>query len=94
MPSRALHHLSYACIALVAAYLALISVTLYFASVRSALSSEIRVHEGAVAALETEYYDAISRLSAGHQAYDGFASPVAVEYVTEGGDTAVTRADR
>lgn len=94
MPSRTLHLLSLGCVALVAAYLALIATTLYFASVRSSLTADIRAQESAVAALETEYYDAIARLSVDTYSAAGFVSPVAVEYVSEGGETAVTRADR
>jgi hypothetical protein len=94
MPSRTLHYLSYACLALVAAYIALFATTLFFASVRSGLAAELRERESSVAALETDYYDAISRLNAGNYVSFGLVSPVAVEYVSEGGTTAVTRADR
>lgn len=94
MPSRTIHYLSIGCVALVAAYLALIAATLYFASIRSGLSADIRAGESAVATLETEYYDAIAHLSVDTYSTAGFVSPLAVEYVSEGGETAVTRADR
>jgi hypothetical protein len=94
MPSRALHRLSYACLVLVAAYIALFATALFFASIRSSLSAELRERESAVAALETEYYDAISKLQGSDYVSAGFTSPVAVDYVAEGGDTAVTRLDR
>ncbi len=94
MPSRTIQYLAYACVTLVAAYIALFATTLFFASVRSGLAAELRERESVVAALETDYYDAISRINAGDYVSLGLVSPVAVEYVTEGGDTAVTRADR
>jgi hypothetical protein len=94
MPSRTIHLLSYACLTLAAAYVALIATTLFFASVRSSLSSELALRESAVAALETEYYDALARLDTEDFTAAGFDTPRSVSYVIPGGDTAVTRADR
>ncbi len=94
MPSRTIHFLSYACLALVGAYLVLITATLFFASVKSSLTGELRERETAVASLETEYYDAIAALSTENYVSAGFVSPSAVRYVSAGGDAVVTRADR
>jgi len=94
MPNNTLRYLSFGCVALIATYLVLIVATLFFAGVQSGLTEEIQERESAVAALETEYYDTLAALTGNEYLSVGLVSPLAVQYVQEGGDTAVTRLDR
>lgn len=93
LPSKTITVLSIGCGALAVAYVALVAATIFFATIRTDLMLSMRTMESSVAALETEYYDAIARLSATDVAAAGFVDPVAVEYVAAAGAPAVTRAD-
>ncbi len=94
LPSKTITLLSYGCAVLAVAYVALVATTIFFATIRTDLMVSIRSMESTVASLETEYYDAIARLSATDVGAAGFVSPTAVEYVAAAGAPAVTRADR
>lgn len=94
LPNRSITFLLLGCGALVAAYVALVATTIFFASVRTDLMGEVRELESSVAALETQYYDAISTLSATDVGAAGYVTPLAVEYVASAGAPAVTRADQ
>ena len=94
LPNRTITFLSVGCGALVAAYVALVAVTVFYATVRTDHMMEARSMESRVAALETEYYDSISRLSATDVTAEGYVTPQAVEYVAALGAPAVTRAAR
>jgi hypothetical protein len=63
-------------------YVALFGATMYFASLETQLSSDIRSLEATVASLESDYYDAIQTFSAQDPFLLGYASPVGVRYVT------------
>lgn len=94
LPSRTITVLSIGCAVLAAAYVALVAATIFFATIRTDLMVSIRSMESTVASLETEYYDAIARLSATDVAAAGFVNPVTVDYIAAAGAPAVTRADR
>lgn len=93
LPSRIIRHLAIACGAAFAAYVALVLATVYFASYATELAGEIREREAAIVALETEYYDAVGRLTASDPSALGFVTPSAVRYVSADGVPSFTRAD-
>lgn len=94
MPDRTITILAATSGVLFAAYVALVGVTVYFATIRTELSLSVRDLESEVAALETEYYNAISELSVTDTALLGFVTPSEVDYVAQGGEPALTRAER
>jgi hypothetical protein len=94
LPDRILTRLSYACGALFAAYVVLVVSTIYFASYKTELSSDVREREAAIVALETEYYAAVGSLTASDPGALGFVTPAAVRYVSAVGAPTFTRADR
>lgn len=73
-------------------YVALVGVAVFFATLRTDLSSKMGALESEVAALETQYYDAISRLGAADVYAEGFVVPLEVSYVSFGGEPTLTRA--
>lgn len=93
MPKNAIAILSLSCGASFAAYLLLVLATVFFASMQTGLALEAREAESRIAALETEYYGAIDRLSGADLASAGLGNPKKVEYVSLHGAPAVTRAD-
>lgn len=80
--SKPIRTLSYICGALLAVYIALVGFTMYFASLETRISGDIRVLEGEVATLETKYYDAIALVGSRDPFVLGYASPKGVRYVT------------
>ncbi len=94
LPQNALRHLAIACGALFAAYVLLVLATVYFASYRTELASDVRSQEAKIVALETEYYDAVGKLTASDPAELGFVEPAAVRYVSARTGPVFTRADR
>lgn len=93
MPKNAVAVLSLSCGATLTAYIALIIATVFFASLQTGFAHEAREAESRIAALETEYYDAIDRLSGADLALRGLHEPRRVEYVSLGGAPSFTRAD-
>lgn len=79
---------------LVALYVVVVAMTMYFASVRTELSAASRELESEIAVLETKYYDAISRISSTDTLSEGYVTPIAVEYVAKGKEPTLTRADQ
>lgn len=94
MPNRAITYLSISCGVLLTAYVALVAVTIYFATMRTELTSALRDLESNVSALETDYYGAISKLDAIDVTSAGFVTPLKVGYIAENGTPTFTRADR
>lgn len=92
MPNRTITYLGAACGTLFLAYIALIAATMYFATLRTELTAQVRDLEPQIAALETRYYDAISVVAAANVADAGFVSPTRVEYVALGGAPTFTLA--
>lgn len=80
--SNPIRFLSYTCGALLLVYIALVGATMYYASLETHLSSDMRSLEAEVATLESNYYDAIKGLSARDPFALGYASPLGVRYVT------------
>lgn len=93
LPAHTITWLSYACGALFALYVGFVLATVYFASYRTELASELREREATIVALETEYYDAVEKLTASDPADLGFVSPKQVRYVSAVGAPVFSRAD-
>lgn len=93
LPAHSVTLLSYMCGILLAVYVAFVLATIYFASYKTELASELREREAAIVALETEYYAAVGKLTASDPATFGFVAPAQVRYVSAVGAPAFTRAD-
>lgn len=94
MPSKTITALSVLSICMLVAYVACIATAMFFATVRTELSASVRQVETRVGALETDYYDAITRLNAMDVTSIGYVTPDDVEYVALDGSPTVTRANR
>lgn len=90
MPNRLIPLLSYACAALLAAYLLLVAAAVSFAAWRTELARSLAETETVVAALESKYYAAINDLSKTDPAAVGLVTPRSVGYVTEQGTAVVS----
>ncbi len=93
LPTRSVTFLSYTCGVLLAVYVGFVLATIYFASHKTELASELREREAAIVALETEYYAAVGELTASDPASLGFVAPAQVRYVSAVGAPAFSRAD-
>jgi|CXWL01.1.fsa_nt_gi archaellum component FlaF (FlaF/FlaG flagellin family) len=94
MPKRTLTTLGISFVVLLIAYVACIAATIFFATLRTELTSSLEHAESRVGALETKYYSAIAKLNATDVGLIGYVIPTDVAYVTRDGSVAVTRADR
>jgi hypothetical protein len=94
MPNRAITYLGATASVLFITYMMLVAATIYFASVRTEVGASVRALESEVAALETDYYDTISKISAADVAVYGYVTPNEVQYVARGGEPTLTRADQ
>ena len=94
MPNKTLTYLSISGIVLLVLYVGLIGTAIFFATLRTELSASLRETETRVGALETEYYQALSRLNATDVESIGYVTPVNVAYIARDGVSAVTRASR
>ncbi len=92
LPSRTLMVLSIACAVVFSVYVLLVLTTVYFASYKTELATDIRAQEARMVTLETEYYAAVGRLTASDPETHGFVSPTQVRYVSAGGAPVFTRA--
>lgn len=90
MPNRLIPILSVSCGAVFAGYIALVAATVFFAAWETDLSLSARDAESRIAALETEYYDAIATLNNTDVASAGFHTPGKVEYVAANGKPTFT----
>jgi len=77
---------------LFAAYLALVAATIFFATAETRLAASIRGTETRIGTLETEYYDAIGKISDADVSAMGYRAPVKTQYVSAEGAQAVTMA--
>jgi hypothetical protein len=93
LPNRIIRNLAIACGAVFAAYVFFVLATVYFASYRTELASDVRSEEARIVALETEYYDAVGKLTASDPAELGFVTPAEVRYVSARTAPAFTRAE-
>lgn len=94
MPKNTVAILSLSCGVSFTAYVALMITAMFFAGLQTGFARESRDAEARIAALETEYYDAISRISDSNLAALGLASPSRTAYVSADGRPTFTRADR
>lgn len=94
MPNRLISILGTSCLVAVVAYLFLLTAAVFFAASHSQVSAVAREAELRVAALETEYYSAISELNRTDAGVYGLTLPSEVSYVAEDGTPTFTRADR
>ncbi len=94
MPKRTLTALSVSFVVLLIAYVACVCATIFFATLRTQLTSSVEEVENRVGALETRYYSEIAKLNATDIGLIGYVTPTDVAYITRDGSVAVTRADR
>jgi len=94
MNSRAIPILGFSCVLVIALYLVGIAATVFFATWQTGLTHSIQETEGAVIALEEQYYDAVERFSSADPVAAGFHAPRSVEYVTVSGVSVLSRADQ
>lgn len=81
MPNRLISSLSIACGAMIALYLVLVVMTIFFASWQTELARSVRETEGKISTLEAKYYVTISALHNANPAAAGFVQPHTVAYV-------------
>lgn len=94
MPNKTITILSFSCGAVFTAYLALVIAAIFFATWETKLAASAGDTESRIAALETEYYDAIATLNGTNIASAGFHKPEHVEYVAENGKPTFTFAPK
>lgn len=94
MPPKTIAILSLSCGSLFTAYIALMIATVFFATWQTGLAAAARDAETRIAALETEYFEAIDTLGAADMHAKGLGEPARVQYVAANGTPSVTRADR
>lgn len=94
MPSKTITILAVTAGALLVAYVACMATAIFFATLRTELTAQVRASEIRVGALETEYYQAMSRIDESEIASRGFVTPHNVNYVAVDGTPTLTRADR
>ncbi len=94
MPNKTIPILGFSCAAVFTAYLALVIAAIFFATWETKLSAAAADAESRIAALETDYYDAIAVLNNTNVASAGFARPDRVDYVAENGKPTVTFAPK
>ena len=82
MPDRTISLLSYVAGALVCAYVALVVVTVTYATVQTDLALSVRDTESAISTVETDYYAQVSRLSATDPSSMQLQKPRVVSYAT------------
>jgi len=82
MSDKLIPVLSATSVLLIGVYVTLVVTTIYFATWQTQGHAQMREVEGTIAALETEYYDAISRINSTNPVEHGLSAPVAVRYVT------------
>ncbi len=92
MPNKTLTILGFSCAAVFAAYIVLVIATVFFATWETELASSAGEAEARISALETEYFDAIARLSETNVASAGYHQPDRVEYVAANGKPTFTLA--
>jgi hypothetical protein len=78
---------------LVAAYLLLVTGTVYLASWQSDLLSQVADKEASIGQLEAEYYSSIAAVNSMDTASLGFVVPTAKTYARAAEAPALTRAD-
>lgn len=94
MPNKTIPILGFSCGAVFTAYIALVIAAIFFATWETQLAAAAGDAESRIAALETEYYDAIADLNTTNVASAGFGHPSRVEYVAENGKPTVTLAPK
>lgn len=94
MPNKTITILAVTTMALLAGYVACMATAIFFATLRTELTAQVRASEIRVGALETEYYQAIGRIDESEVALRGFVTPNNVNYVAVDGTPTLTRADR
>lgn len=90
MSNRLVPILSLLCGVVCSAYIVLVIATIFFATWQTELSLSVRTTESRISVLETEYYDAITKLNTTNVASAGFIAPIQVEYVSASGKPTVT----
>lgn len=85
--------LSISAVVLLVAYIACMATAIFFATLRTELTAQVRDAEIRVGSLETRYYDAIARIQSTDMLSRGFVTPQSVGYAKNGILT-LTRADR
>ncbi|HRH24483.1 MAG TPA: hypothetical protein PK109_02760 [Candidatus Paceibacterota bacterium] len=92
MPHKTIPILGFSCALLFAGYIVLVIATVFFATWETELASSASLTESRIAALETEYFDAIATLSETNVASAGYNHPERVEYVAANGKPTFTLA--
>src|SRR5262249_18283883 len=92
MPSRFISYLKVTFGSMVVLYLALMTVTMYFASTQNDLLNTMSDREAATGVLETRYYAAVDTLNATNPTSLGFVSPAHVTYMHAPAFPTLTRA--
>ncbi len=83
MPDRALTILGASVAVLVSTYVALVVVTITFATMQTDLALTVRNTESTIGALEATYYQKVGVLSATDPSSMNLHKPVAVRYATK-----------
>ncbi len=82
MPDRALTILGASVAVLISTYVALVVVTITFATMQTELALTVRNAESAIGVLESSYYQKVGVLSATEPSSMNLHKPVAVRYAT------------
>lgn len=80
-PSSTTSALIYIAVALFAAYVACVILTVYYASLETTLTASIRENENAIVLLEDRYYDGVAKISEANPYGEGYVTPSEVRYV-------------
>jgi hypothetical protein len=90
VPDRIVPVLGIAAVALVAVYLTLVIVTIFFAAWQTQLARTIEDTRSSIPALEDAYYDAIAKIDATDPYSVGLVAPAKVHYVVAARPTGLT----
>lgn len=82
MPDRTISFLSFVAGGCLCAYIALVVVTVTFATVQTQLALDVRNTESSIGMLETKYYAQVSELAATDPSVMNLSEPDSVIYAT------------
>jgi hypothetical protein len=83
MPDRTVSILGYSCAVLVAAYLALVVVTVSLAAWQTDLAMAVHETEGDIGRIEAKYYEAVAAIDSTNPGSLGLVAPRAVSYAVK-----------
>jgi hypothetical protein len=87
MTERIIPALSFSCGALATSYIALMVMTIFFATWQTEAMNSVRVSEGQIGNMETSYYAAMDHASELSPATLGFVTPQRIAFVPSAVDT-------